>query len=143
MRGVGSKRKAVVERFYHDLWNKADKSHIGLILEPDFKYRAPLGPVLNGHVEFAGYVDDVLSAVSGFTCEILDMVEEGNSVAASIRFSGTHSGTMFDIAPTNRHVEWVGAAFFTFSGDRVQEIWVAGEIHALIGQMTDNEAFQG
>ncbi len=143
MSGALSKQKALVERFYRDMWNKADKSHIADILAPDFTYRAPMGPILEGHAQFAGYVDDVLSAISGFTCEILDLVEEGNTVAASIRFSGIHSGTMFDVAPTNRHVEWVGTGFFKFSEDRIREIWVAGEIHALFGQMTDNKAFRG
>lgn len=143
MSGAMSERKAVVAQFYHDMWNKADKSLIADILEPDFTYRAPLGPILKGQAQFAGYVDNVLTAISGFTCEILDMVEEGDTVAASIRFSGTHSGIMFDVAPTNRQVEWVGTGFFKFSGDRVREIWVVGEIHTLFGQMTDNEAFQG
>ncbi len=138
-----SKRKAVVERFYHDMWNKADKSHIPDIFEPDFTFRGSLGPVLVGHAQFAGYVDDVVAAVSGFTCDILDMVEDADRVVARMRFSGMHTGTMFGIAPTDRSVEWAGAAFFTFSGGRVKDLWVLGDIHGLIGQMTDNEAFQG
>lgn len=143
MSGTLSSRKLVVERFYHDMWNKADKSHISDIFELDFTFRGSLGPVLVGHEQFAGYVDDVVAAVSGFTCDILDMVEEGDRVVARMRFSGTHSATMFGVAPTGRHVEWAGSAFFSFTGDKVRDLWVLGDIHGLLGQMTDSKAFQG
>ena len=48
----------IVRLFYDEMWNRADKSRIPEVFHPDFTFRGSLGPVLVGHDQFAGYVDD-------------------------------------------------------------------------------------
>ena len=42
--------KQLVERFYLDLWNKADEAVARQILHPEFRFRASLGPERRGPV---------------------------------------------------------------------------------------------
>ena len=58
-----SAQKVVVEKFYVEMWNKADKGLIPDIFLDGFTFRGSLGPVLVGHDQFAGYVDGVVGAL--------------------------------------------------------------------------------
>jgi steroid delta-isomerase-like uncharacterized protein len=138
-----SPHKATVRLFYDEMWNKADKSRIPEVFHRDFSFRGSLGPVLVGHDQFAGYVDDVVRALPDFTCDILEMTEEDDRVVARMRFHGTHRGPMFGHAATGRRVDWSGSAYFRFDGDRVRDLWVLGDIHGLLAQLGDGEAGEG
>ena len=128
-------QKEVVRIFYHDLWDKADKSWIPKILHADFNFRGSLGPVLVGHEQFAGYVDWVVSSLAYYRSDILTMVEEGPRVVAKMRFYGIHQKEVFGVAPTGRKVWWHGMAMFTFEGARVRDLWVLGDVHGLVAKL--------
>ncbi len=125
------KQKAMVRLFYDEMWNKADKSRIAEIFTAGFAFHGSLGPVLVGHAQFAGYVDDVVGALADYRCEIIEMTEEDNRVVARMLFSGRHEGEMLGFAPTGQKVEWAGSAHFTFDGGKVSELWVLGDVHGL------------
>ena len=133
-----SKQKAVVERFYLDMWNRADKSHIPEIFHDGFTFRGSLGPVLVGHDQFAGYVDSVVGPLENYTCEIIEMTEEENRVCVKLLFHGLHRGEMMGFAPTGKRVEWHGSAHFTFEGDKVRDLWVLGDVHGLLQRFEAN-----
>lgn len=131
-----SPRKELVRKFYKDMWDHADVSLIPDIFHPDFTFRGSLGPTLVGHSQFAEYVRWVTRSLGGYTSDILVMIEEGERVSAKLRFHGTHRQPMFGIAATGRHVWWNGMPIFTFEGDKVRDLWVLGDIHGLIGRIT-------
>ena len=38
--------------------------------------------------------------------------------------------------PTGRHIEWIGAAFFTGDENKLRDIWVLGDLDSLRGQLS-------
>jgi len=46
----------LVERFYHEVWNRADEDVAREILHADFQFRGSLGPVYRGPDGFIGYM---------------------------------------------------------------------------------------
>ncbi len=135
-----SPQKALVHLFYDHVWNRVDKNRIPEIFHEGFAFRGSLGPVLTGHDEFAGYVDQVTGALSDYVCRIDDMVEEGNRVVARMHFTGIHSGEMMGFAPTGLPVSWAGSAHFTFEDGKVSDLWVLGDVHGLIERLEANRA---
>ncbi len=131
-----SPQKEVVRSFYKDMWDHADKSLIPKIFHEDFTFRGSLGPELVGHDQFAGYVDWVTSALGHYTTDILAMIEEGNRVSGKMRFHGHHRQELFGVAPTGRHVWWIGMPIFTFDGSKVRDLYVLGDIYGLIAKLT-------
>jgi predicted ester cyclase len=129
---VLSPQKEVVRIFFKEMWDKADKSLIPILLHCDFTFRGSLGPVLRGHQPFAGYVDMVTGALGDYTSDILDMVEERNKVYAKLRYHGYHRGELLGYQPTGRHVWWYGTPFFTFEGEKIRDLWVLGDVHGLM-----------
>ena len=73
-----------------------------------------------------------------WTCDILDLVTEGNQCFGRMRFSGTHRGDFFAFKPTGKNVEWAGAALFTFKDGLVMDLWVLGDVHGLLQLLERN-----
>jgi predicted ester cyclase len=130
-----SPQKEIVRAFYKDMWDHTDLGLIPSIFHDDFTFRGSLGPVLVGHSAFADYVRWVTSSLEHYTSDILGMIEEGNQVAAKLRFHGTHRRPLFGRAPTGRHVWWHGMPVFTFEVGKVRDLWVLGDIHGLIRRL--------
>jgi predicted ester cyclase len=131
-----SPQKEIVRVFYKEMWDRADKSLIPNIFHPDFTFRGSLGPELVGHAQFAGYVDWVTGAFENYTTDILVLIEEGNRVSGKMRFHGIHRKELFSVRPSHRHVWWIGMPIFTFDGAKVRDLYVLGDIHSLISQMS-------
>jgi ribosomal protein S18 acetylase RimI-like enzyme/predicted ester cyclase len=124
--------RAAVQSFYADIWNRHDKSKISVLLHPHFTFRGSLGQHRTGHDEFASYVDFVHNALDQYRCDILDLVVENQQAFGRMRFHGIHRGDFLGYRPTGKLVEWTGAALFTFWGDKIQNVWVLGDIHGLL-----------
>jgi predicted ester cyclase len=136
---VSATPRDLVERFYNEVWNRADESTARDILDMNFRFRASLGPELRGPEGFIVYLRAVHAAVGNFTCTIEDLVATHDRAAAKMTFRGTHRGTFFGVAATGRDVHWSGAAFFTMRGDRIAELWVLGDIDGLKRQLVPDE----
>ena len=136
---VSSTPRDLVERFYHEVWNRADENAARDILDPDFRFRASLGPELRGPDDFIVYLRAAHAALGNFTCIIEDMIATQDRAAAKMAFRGTHRGTFFGVEATGRDVHWSGAAFFTMRGGRIAELWVLGDIDGLKRQLMPDE----
>jgi predicted ester cyclase len=124
-----------VHRFYDELWTGPDLSLVGSLLHPDVTFRGSLGDTLVGHDAFAGYVRRVTDALGDYRCEVVDLVASADKVAARMRFSGLHRGVLLGAPPTGARVSWAGAAFFTFSGELIRDLWVLGDLASLRSQL--------
>ena len=56
----------LVERFYYDLWNRADETVAWEILHSDFRFRASLGPKTVGPAGFIECMCLIHTALSGY-----------------------------------------------------------------------------
>ena len=130
-----SSQKEVVRVFYKEMWDRADVSLVPQIFHPDFTFRGSLGPELVGHRQFIGYVELVTGALEHYTSDILSLVEEGPQVFGKLRFHGHHRRELLGVPPSGRHVWWYGTPLFTFEGDLVRDLWVLGDIHALLARL--------
>jgi len=77
----------------------------------------------------------VTTALSEYRCDVEELVAQGPSAAAKVRFSGLHSGDFLGYSPTGRRVEWMGAAFFVEADDMLRDIWVLGDLANLQTQL--------
>jgi steroid delta-isomerase-like uncharacterized protein len=129
---LGNRNSALIARFYHEMWNRFDKSLIPVLLTEDVTFRGSLGLSKNGHAEFAGYIDFVQRAFPDFSNQIEEVISEGDKAFARLTYRGTHRGELFDIAATGKRIQYAGAAVFRFRGDKIAEVWVLGDIYGLI-----------
>lgn len=127
--------RELVNVFYDRLWNDIDLGAADEILHPEVTFRGSVGVGARGRREVCDYVRMVTAALSGYRCEIQSLIVEGDHAAAKVRFSGTHRGEFLGHEPPGRHVEWIGAAFFTADGHQLCDIWVLGDLVSLHAQL--------
>ena len=128
--------KETVAKFFDAIWNQADKTVIPELLCEDFAFRGTLGHLQYGHGGFASYMDFIRSRLGNYRCEIIEMVSEANKVYARMLYSGIHQGELFGYAPTHGKIQWDGVAIFTFQEGKVAELWVLGDVHGVMKQLS-------
>lgn len=105
---------------------------------PTRTLRGSVGVGATGHHEVCDYVRMVTTALSGYRCEVESLIAEGNHAVAKVSFSGLHVGEFLGYPPTGRHVEWIGAAFFTGDENKLRDIWVLGDLDSLRSQLSSD-----
>lgn len=124
-----------VRKFYSEIWDRKNYNEIPNVLHSNFVFRGSLGDEKTGHDGFKQYVEYVHSCLSNYKCTIEDIVIQQNKVFTKMNFTGIHSSEFLGFSPTNREVSWVGAALFTFSGNKVSNLWVLGDLKNLESQL--------
>jgi len=81
----------------------------------------------------------VHDALQNYLCTIDNLVVEAPQAFAKVTFSDIQCKTSLGYAPTNKHLTWVRCALFTFSGEKISQAWVLGDLHSLYEQLSDNQ----
>lgn len=103
-------------------------------------FRGPLGPAMVGRDRVCEYVKSVTDALQNYTCEIQEIVADGEKAAAKVLFRGIHVGEFMSFEPTGKEVSWLGAAFFESENGLLTTIWVLGDIQSLTSNLMENKA---
>jgi predicted ester cyclase len=80
-------------------------------------------------------VRTVQAALPDLRVDVEGLIAEGDRVAARVRYSGTHLGPLYGLAPTGRAVSYPGVTLFRVSGGRIVEIWSIGDTLSLVSQV--------
>jgi steroid delta-isomerase-like uncharacterized protein len=125
----------LIERFYHEAWNKRDEDCAREILHEKFDFRGSLGPVRTGPEGFIQYMHELWIGLPDFHCEIVEVMDVGDRAAARMKFSGTHEGPFYGVPGTGKTITWAGGAFFKGDGRQIISLWVLGDIDAVKQQL--------
>jgi predicted ester cyclase len=121
--------KAVVRRFYEELWANLD--NVDEIIAAD---------VTAGDIHGLDAYKHVMSEwITGFPDGVYvveDIIAEGDKVVARHSFSGTHTGEWFGIPPTNKQVSVGGTFTYRIADGKIVEQWghwSAFRLHTQLG----------
>ncbi len=114
-------KRAVIRRFHSSL-GESDNLY-DEVLTADFVGHLASGAQINGATEFKQYAHVMLRAFSDLHSSVHEIVGDGDLFACRISFSGTHTGDLMGIPPTNRKFELSEAIFVRFEGNRIAEEW--------------------
>ena len=129
--------KALVTRFYREVWEARAIDAVPELLHPEFRFRGSLGDETRGHAAFLGYVDKVHQALGDYRCDIEALVAEGEQVFAKMRFGGVHRDQLLGHPASFRRVAWDGCALFGFRDGRIHDLWVLGDLAGLQAQLRE------
>ncbi len=127
--------KALVRRYYDELWNAWSVGVADEIIAADMAFRGSLGVMTKGREGFKQYVATVRTAFPDFHNAIEELIGEGDTVVARLTYRGTHRGPLFGIAPTGRRVTYSGVAIFRIAGGKLVDGWVMGDTLGLMRQL--------
>ena len=128
--------RALVRRFYDDLWNAWDDGAVEEVLAAGFAFRGSLGDEVHGRDGWRAYRDKIRAGAPDFHNTIVDLVTDGDRAAARLTYTGHHRGALLGVPATGRWFSYAGAAFFTSANGRLTSTWVLGDLDGLRTRLT-------
>lgn len=126
--------KAIMRRFYGELFNKGNLSIIDEIFDKNFVDRSFYG-------KEAG-IEDVIKSFKEFKkafpdskIEIEDMLEESDKVVTRFTWSGTHESDFMGMKPTGKKVKMSVIDIIRISNGKIIERWGAEDNLSLWRQL--------
>jgi steroid delta-isomerase-like uncharacterized protein len=118
--------KALVRHFFEE-WNKGKALAMAVVDEtgaPNCVFHDSGGRDRHGPKAIKQFVSEEFDAFPDQQYTIDDMVAEGNKVAVRFTFTGTHTGLVKGIPPTNKKVTVSGIMIDRVAGGKFVETWV-------------------
>ena len=132
--------KALIRRYYDELWNAWRFDLAGNIIAGDVRFRGSLGRAVLGRAGLVDYMKYVQAAFPDFHNTVEDMIAEDDRVAARLVYTGTHRGEIFGIAATGRRIRYAGVGIFQISGGVITDAWILGDLAGLLLQLRPVES---
>jgi steroid delta-isomerase-like uncharacterized protein len=133
---MSTANKDVVRRLYDEVWNKRKVEVIKEIISPS---HALHGPNASGtSVGPEAYERQYLLFLTGFPdlrLTIEDIVSEGNKVAVSWNFSGTHQGDFMGAPATNKTVSVDGITINHVANGKIMDSYISYDALGLMLQV--------
>jgi steroid delta-isomerase-like uncharacterized protein len=127
--------KAVYNDFLERAFNRGDLSAIDELLAPGYvNHDAPPG-TSSGADGVKQIISTFREAFPDLHVTIEDQVAENDLVSSRSVTSGTHRGTLFGVAPTQKHVEMTGMTMARVRDGKIYEAWVKQDTQGLMRQI--------
>ncbi len=119
---MSTENKALVHRWFEEVWNKGREDAIGEMLASHCIVHG-LGPDMHGPKEFKQFHSAYRNAFPDITVQIHAIVAEGNIVAARWSGKGTHRGNGLGFRATDNTVHFNGMVFVRVEQGKLVEGW--------------------
>jgi steroid delta-isomerase-like uncharacterized protein len=116
--------KEVTRRYFRDVLSTQRLETADEILAPDFTCIDATGSVISGVDDFKAMLRAAGTASPHRDVEILDEVEEGNTVMSVFRLRMEHVGEFMGHPPTGKLVDITGVDVFHFEDGQIQDLRV-------------------
>ena len=100
--GKSQKNKAAMRRFYRGVFNVGNVALVDELCAPDFVEHEEFPGLPPGKEGVKVFTTMFRSAFPDLKAEAHDILQDGNKVAARVRFSGTHQGEFMGIPATGK-----------------------------------------
>jgi len=128
-------QKALVRRFIEEVWNKGDLGIIAQVCAPDFVLHDPATPRVKTRLEYTQLVMAYRQAFPDLRCAIEGQIAERDLVMTWWGAQGTHRGSLFGYAPTERRVRYTGISLHLIRDGQIVESRVNWDALGLFQQL--------
>lgn len=129
------RNKALMRRFYEELWSKGNLEAIRELVTEDFvDHQAPAGQA-SGREELGGLVVMWRTGFPDMRETVEDLISEGDKVVGRFLMRGTHRGEFMGVAPTGRSVTMSGIDVVRVADGKISEFWYAEQMLELMQQL--------
>ena len=118
--------KALVQRWFNEVWNKGRVEAIDEMLAADGVAHGLSEDAENpmkGPADFKPFHETFRGAFPDIEVIVEDMIAEGDKVAARCVVRGKHSGDHLGVAASNAPVDFTGVAIVRIKDGKIVEAW--------------------
>jgi predicted ester cyclase len=136
--------KALIRRWFDEVWNKRSKSAIYELAHPDvvtYGLGENGGP--GGIDQFIPFRDRFIATFPDLHIGVEDVIAEGDKTAARILATGTHKGGDMGVAPTGKKVTVTGLVLVRWKDGKIIEGWNEFDAYGMMQQLAAPSAATG
>jgi steroid delta-isomerase-like uncharacterized protein len=119
---MSAENKALIERWFDEVWNKGRSDAIDEMMAPDAAAHG-LGPDVMGPAAFKSFHAAFRSAFPDVRVQVDEMIAEGDRVAYRLTARGTHQGDGLGLPATHRPCRFVVMGSARIADGRIVEGW--------------------
>ena len=112
-----------VVRSFVDAWNTKDLDRFDALMAESCQLTVGEATISCSPAATRAIAAQWIAAFPDYRFELLDLVAEGDKVAARMPFRGTHFGPILDLAPTGRSVHVSAMVIFRIVDGKIVEAW--------------------
>ncbi|MCV2491328.1 ester cyclase [Geodermatophilus sp. YIM 151500] len=128
--------RALVLRFIRDYQEGGDERVLQEVVSPSLVNHTPMVPdPPGGPAEVKAIFDGLHAALTGFSVEVRHQVADDDLVMTHKVFKGRHTGELFGLPPTGRHVRFAVMDVVRIADGRIVEHWGLVDLPALQAQL--------
>jgi predicted ester cyclase len=116
-----SANRTLVRRFFEEGLGRGNLDLVDELVAPDAVMHNPL--ILDAPRSVCGSIEMLRRAFPDLSVEVLDLIAEGDRVAAFLRLSGTNTGAYRRGGATNRHASMRAFFIWRIADGRLAESW--------------------
>ena len=116
-----SANRTLVRRFFEEGLGRGNLDLVDELVAPDAVMHNPL--ILDAPRSVRGSIEMLRRAFPDLSVEVLDLIAEGDRVAAFLRLSGTNTGAYRRGGATNRHASMRAFFIWRIANGRLAESW--------------------
>ncbi|MBO1267291.1 ester cyclase [Arthrobacter cavernae] len=129
-----SNRKETILKAWNDAWGNGDLAAFEELIAPGYVRRSKSGS--EDYETLKANIEAMHAAFPDTRTDILQFVENGDTVAIHWQTQGSHQGSFMDVPATGRSVTVAGASFLRFEGEKLAEetvVWDPRELLSALG----------
>ena len=129
--------KAIVRRWFEEVWNQGREETIDELFAPH-AVGYGLGDTdvtTRGPAEFKIFANNLRGALPDIHMKIEDTIAEGDKVTVRISVEGTHKGAQLGVAPTGRRIRIAGIVVVRIANGQIVEGWNSWDQLGLLRQI--------
>ena len=118
--------KALIQRWFDEVWNQGNASVIDELLAEDGVIHGLVdasGNPVHGLEGFHEFHKQFRGAFPDLNVSVDDVIAEGDRVVARCSVRGRHTGEHLGFAATNAPIEFGGVAIVRIKGGKIVEAW--------------------
>jgi predicted ester cyclase len=124
---MSDQNKALVRRFYEEVFNAKNVDAIDELCHPDFVDHMAMPDQAPGSQGLKKAFADYLNAFPDMQVQVQDVIAEGDLVATRFTGGATHRGEIFGAAPTGKRITFNGIDIVRIRDGKAVEAWHQGD----------------
>jgi len=129
------KNKAIIRRFWEEVFNGKKLSLIDELFTNDWIYHGVGGQKIYGPKGLKQFLTDYHNAFPDIQVNVENLIAEGDKVVSHVTSCGTHKGELMGIAPTGKRVTVPVISISRFVDDKIVEDWEIIDLFGMLQQL--------
>ena len=127
--------KSFIAEYMNEVWNRHNVDAMERYYAPNYVHHDVSRPDVTTLADYKQWARDLIAGLPNLHVAADDLIAEDGKVVKRWTATGTHTGTLAGIAPTNKAVSFSGMSTYRIDDAKILESWYVYDLFGLLQQL--------